>query len=170
MRVNSINNNYNSQNQQNFGAIAGKNFEKGLVGYLTNLRYDALKETMTLLNTPNAVKQFVEDFRNIKVARTGGQQDLSPVFSICNFDNQAFYLEGMLNGERLGGGQLSNEPKTNLFNMLLARIKTALSGYELAPIKTFCSEHPINPTDKSIRQSVHDLVKLLNKDNEAEIV
>lgn len=164
MRVNSVNNNYNNQRQQNFGAIAGKNFEEGLVRYLANLRPDVLQETLTLLNTPKAVSEFVGAFRDVKVKKTGFHGALSPVFDICNFDNKHFYIEGILNGERLGGGEIKSQPGTNLFNMILTRVKTALGGYQLTS-RTLCEPYSDVPTNKSIRESVHDLVELLNKNN-----
>lgn len=167
MKINAVNNN---QKQQSFGAIAGKNFEQGLISYLTGLRPQALQETLTLLNNPQAVSEFVAEFRDIKVAKTGYHGVLSPVFDITNYNNKDFYLFGNVDDKSMRGGEIQSQPGTNLFNMLLTRVRTALSGHQLVPRQTVFLEYSDTPTNKSIRESVHDLVALINKDNTAEVI
>lgn len=176
MKINTINNNYNNQRQQNFKATVGANFEKGLVSFLEDARPEVRHNALDLLNSPTAVQDFVTAIKNLTIHREFLNQNLSPVINIevrkhgglAKYDSHA--ITANLFGSCIGEMNMKAQPNTNIFAMIFKRAKKLSAYYGDAQAKYHYNHAPFEQkfSNKTIRESVAKLMEALRKADAVE--
>ena len=176
MRVNSVNNNYNDQKQQNFGATVGTNFEKGLVSFLENARPEVQRKSLDLLNSPQAVQDFVTAVKDLKLQWGIPQKTLAPILNIDihttpgpmkKYNYHA--IRASYPGGNLGNIHMVAQPSTNIFSMIFKRAKRIASWYgDVRTEYKFNSSSMQKAPETTIRESVAKLMEALRKANAVE--